>query len=144
MSKSNKVKKTQSSLSFSLSRLFRKISTNTPTAFILTVIVLGYVIFLFGGGLFTLINWQTIQPSAYTGSSFLFIYPSMSAQFISDTIITATLFALGFVGLMSIYQSSKSAYNPRQAYMMLIIGVTFLLISYLMLELCIDIKIYGG
>jgi hypothetical protein len=144
MSKSNKVKKTQSSLSFSLSRLFRKISTNAPTAFILTVIVLGYVIFLFGGGLFTLINWQTIQPSAYTGSAFLFIYPSTNAQFISDTIITVTLFTLGFVGLMSIYQSSKSAYNPRQAYMMLIIGVSFLLISYLMLELCIHIKIYGS
>ena len=131
-------------MSFSLSRWFRRLSTNAPSAFILTVIVIGYTVFLFGGGLFTLINWQTIRPSAYTGTSFLFIYPSMNMQFISDTIITVILYALGFVGLMAIYQSTKSAYNPRQAYMMLIIGVSFLLISYIMLELSINIKIYGG
>ena len=140
---SKKIKKSSSSISFSLSRWFRKISTNAPSAFILSVIVIGYTVFLFGGGLFTLINWQTIQPSAYTGTSFLFIYPSMNQQFISDTIITAILYALGFVGLMAIYQSTKSAYNPRQAYMMLMVGITFLLLTYLMLELSINIKIYG-
>ena len=32
---------------------------------------------------------------------------------------------LGFVGLLAIYQSTKSAYKPRQAYMLLVIGVTF-------------------
>lgn len=141
---SRKIKKSSSSMSFSLSRWFRRLSTNAPSAFILTVVVVGYTVFLFGGGLFTLINWATIQPSAYTGTSFLFIYPSMNSQFVSDTIITVILYALGFVGLMAIYQSTKSAYNPRQAYMMLIIGITFLFISYLMLELAINIKIYGS
>ncbi len=144
MSKQSKIKKTSSSMSFSLSRWFRKISTNAPTATILTFLIMGYTIFLFGGGLFTLINWQTIQPSAYTGTSFLFIYPTMNAQFISDTIVTVVLFILGSTGLLAVYQSTKSAYNPRQAYMMLLVGIALVLICYIMLEISINIKIYGA
>ena len=44
----------------------------------------------------------------------------------------------------AIYQSSKSAYKPRQAYMMLVIGVTLLLIAYIFLEGAIAFKSSGG
>jgi hypothetical protein len=54
------------------------------------------------------------------------------------------LYALGFVGLLMIYQSTKSAYKPRQAYMMLIIGVTFILLAYIFLEGAINFKATGG
>jgi len=54
------------------------------------------------------------------------------------------LYGFGFLGLFTIYQSTKSAYNPRQAYMMLIIGVTFLLISYIFLEGSINFKETAG
>jgi hypothetical protein len=43
-----------------------------------------------------------------------------------------------------VYQSSKSAYKPRQAYMMLVVGVTFLLLAYLFLEGSIGFKVTGG
>ena len=65
-------------------------------------------------------------------------------QFIADTIISVTLYALGFVGLLAIYQSSKSAYKPRQAYMLLVIGVTLLLLAYVFLEGSIKFKATGG
>ena len=51
------------------------------------------------------------------------------------------LYALGFAGLLAIYQSTKYAYKPRQAYMMLIIGVSLLLLAYIFLEDAILIKI---
>ncbi len=109
---SDKLKKTSENMSFSLSRWFRRISTTAPTTFIITVVGIGYAIFLFGGGLYTLINQPA--PSYYVQSSgqFLFLYPGISDQFGADTLISVVLYVLGFAGLLAIYQSSKSAYNP--------------------------------
>jgi hypothetical protein len=129
-------------MSFSLSRWFRKISTNAPTAFIVTTVGISYAIFLFGGGLYTLINHPS--PSAYVNNQFYFLYPDISSQFIADTLISVTLYVLGFFGLLFIYQSTKSAYKPRQAYMLLIIGVALLLLSYVFLEGSIAFKANGG
>ena len=135
----SKLKKSSSNMSFSLSRWFRKISTNAPSAFIVTVVGISYAIFLFGGGLFTLINHPiSLLPTSTANSSSC--TQTSAHQFISDTIISVTLYALGFVGLLAIYQSTKSAYKPRQAYMMLIIGVTLLLLSYVFLEGSIQFK----
>jgi hypothetical protein len=103
---------------------------------------MGYAIFILGGGLFTLITHPL--PSAYVNGVFYFLYPSISSQFISDTIISVFLYTFGFTGLFAIYQSTKSAYKPRQAYMMLVIGVTFLLLSYILLESAINYKVTGG
>ena len=99
--------------------------------------------FLFGGGLYTIVNRPL--PSVYYSGRFLFLSPGVSEQFISDTVISVILYALGFIGLLAIYQSTKSAYKPRQAYMMLVIGVAFLLLAYIFLEGSIDFKAsYGG
>ena len=137
-----KLKKSSSNISFSLSRWFRKISTNAPTAFLVTAVGISYVIFLFGGGLYTLINHPS--PSAYVNNQFYFLYPDISSQFISDTLISVTLYVLGFMGLLSIYQSSKSAYKPRQAYMLLVVGVALLLLSFVFLEGSIAFKANRG
>ena len=138
----SKLKKSSESMSFSLSRWFRKITTNAPTAFIITAVGIFYTVFLFGGGLYTLITHP--QPSAYVNNQFYFLYPDISSQFISDTLISVTLYVMGFVGLLAIYQSTKSAYKPRQAYMLLIIGVALLLLSYVFLEGAISFKANGG
>jgi len=141
-----KIKKSSESFSFLLSRWFRKTTTNAPTAFIVSVVGLVYAVFLLGGGLYTLIGPDAAahQPSAYVNGRFFFLYPDLSHQFISDTIISVILYALGFVGLLAIYQSPKSAYKPRQAYMLLVVGVTFLLLSYVFLEGSIQFKANGG
>jgi hypothetical protein len=44
------------------------------------------------------------------------------------------LYAMGFMGLYVTYQSTKYAYNPRQAYVMLIGGLMFILLAYALLE----------
>ena len=136
---SRKAKRRASSMSFSLSRWFRRISTTRPSSLAITIIVIAYAIFLFGGGLFTIITQPL--PAVYYGQRFLFLYPELGAQFVSDTVIAVMLYAIGFVGLLAIYQSTKYAYKPRQAYMMLVVGVTLLLLAYIFLEDVILIKL---
>jgi hypothetical protein len=136
---SKKVKRRASSMSFSLSRWFSKISTTKPSSLVISIVVIAYAVFLFGGGLYTIIS--SPLPAYYTGSGFLFLYPDLGSQFVSDTVIAVMLYAIGFVGLLAVYQSTKYAYKPRQAYMMMVIGVTLLLLAYIFLEDAILIKL---
>jgi hypothetical protein len=138
---SKKAKRRAAETSFSLSRWFRKISTARPSSFIISIIVVAYAVFLFGGGLYTLIS--SPLPAFYTGKSFIFLYPDLGQQFISDSIIAIMLYGIGFAGLLAIYQSTKYAYKTRQAYMMLVIGVTLLLLAYIFIEDAIQIKLGG-
>ncbi len=129
---SGKIKKTSENMSFSLSRWIRRISTNAPSTMALTVAVISYAIFLFGGGLYTLINKPL--PAFYDGSKFYFLYPGLSSQFGADTIISVALYAIGFAGVLALYQSAKNAAKPRQAYMLLVVGVALILMAYIFIE----------
>jgi hypothetical protein len=133
---------TQSSLSFSLSKWFKKVLSTHPSTLIITVIFIGYALFLFGGGLFTLTT-EDILPSLFYNNRFYFLYPDVSNQFVSDTVVSMMLYLMGFVGLLSIYQSTKSANKPRNAYMLMVIGVSLVLLSYVFLEGAISFKQAG-
>lgn len=136
---SRKIKRNTSSLSYSLNRFYRKISTTRPSTMLLSAIVIAVAIFLFGGGLYNIIRRPL--PSAYVSSGFIFLYPQLSEQFITDSMIATILYSLGIIGVIAMYQSTKYAYKPRQAYMMLLVGVVLLLIAYVFLETAIQIKL---
>jgi hypothetical protein len=138
---SDKVKKEASTMSFSLSNWFARISEMKPSSLIVTAVVIGGAILLFGGLVYDIVN--TPLPAIYYNSQFYFLYPALSEQFVFDTVISGVLYAVGFVGLLTIYQSSKHAYSPRQAYMTMIVGVSMLFLSYLFLEYFIKLKIAG-
>jgi hypothetical protein len=136
---SKKAKRKVSSTSFSLSRFYSKISSAKPSSFVISIIVISYAIFLFAGGVYTITS--SPLPAYYTGRGFIFLYPELGNQFISDTVIAIMLYAIGFVGLLAVYQSTKYAFKPRQAYMMMVIGVALLLMAYIFLEDAILIKL---
>ncbi|HEY4675457.1 MAG TPA: hypothetical protein VIH48_05335 [Candidatus Bathyarchaeia archaeon] len=138
---SRKVKKTFSSLPYSMNRFYYRISTTKPSTLILSVVAIGIAIFLFGGGLYSII--MKPLPAVYYGGRFIFLYPRLSEQFVSDSIVATTLYTLGTVGLISMYQSTKYAYKPRQAYMMFLGGIVLLFMSYIFLEAVIQIKLTG-
>jgi len=135
---SRTVKKKISSTSYSLNRLYRKISTAKPSTFILSIIAIAIAIFLFGGGLYNLI--MKPYPAIYTQGRFLFLYPELGAQFITDSIVATILYTFGTVGLIAVYQSTKYAYKPRQAYMIFLVGIVLLLLAYIFLEVTIQLK----
>ncbi len=139
---SDKVKKQASGLSFSLSHWFSKVSQMKPSSLVTTLAVIGVAVFLLGGGLYDIINQPL--PAVYFNSRFYFLYPQLSEQFVFDTVVSVILYIIGFAGLLTIYQSSRNAYNPRQAYMSLAIGVTLVFLAYLFLEYFIHLKVIGG
>ena len=136
---SKKAKRQASSLSFSMSRWFRKLSASKPSSMTIALIVIAFATFLFSGGLLTLIDQPPI--SIYTGSKFYFLYPALDGQFVMDTFFSAMLYVVGLVGLLLMYRSSKSAFKPRQAYMMFLVGVVLVFLSYILLETTIELKL---
>lgn len=150
----NKVKKQATSLSFTLSRIFSKISTIRPSTTLIFLTLTAVSLFLFSGGLYAINNAfnpdlaQRLPVYAYINNNFHFIYSrsiggSLGDQFGAEIIIAYTLYAMGFIGMLAFYQSSKHAYKPRQAHMTLIVGLALLFLAYFFLESVIGIKLYG-
>ncbi|NWF87200.1 hypothetical protein HXY32_05265 [Candidatus Bathyarchaeota archaeon] len=129
---SQTAKRRISSMSYSLNKLYRRLSTTKPSTFILSAITIAFVVFLFGGGVYNLIVRP--YPAIYYGGRFILVDPRLSEQFIADSIVAMILYAFGTIGLIMIYQSTKYAYKPRQAYMMFIVGVVLILLAFISLE----------
>jgi len=139
---SRKVKREISSLSFSMNRFYRRISTLRPSTLIVSVGVMAFAVFMFGGGLYDII--MKPYPAVYYGGRFTLIYPQLSEQFMGDSLVAMTLYTLGIAGLIIMYQSTKYAYKPRQAYMTFLVGAILVFIAYIFLEATIQIKLSGG
>ncbi|MEM3824438.1 MAG: hypothetical protein QXH87_05835 [Candidatus Bathyarchaeia archaeon] len=139
---SKKVKRQISSASYSLTKLYEKITTTRPSSLALSAIAIAAAVFLFGGGLYNII--MKPYPAIYYGGRFYLLYPELGSQFIFDSLVSMILYTLGIVGVFAMYQSTKYAYKPRQAYMMFLAGITLILIAYIYLEVTIQLKITGG
>lgn len=139
---SKKVKRQISSTSYSLTKLYKRITTAKPSSLILSAIAIAVAVFLFGGGLYDIIVKP--YPAVYYGGRFYLLYPELGSQFIFDSIVSMILYGLGIVGVIVMYQSTKYAYKPRQAYMMFLMGIALILIAYIYLEATIQLKLTGG
>ncbi|MEM2319434.1 MAG: hypothetical protein QXW82_02415 [Candidatus Bathyarchaeia archaeon] len=130
-------KRTISSISYSFQKFYRRISTTKPSTFFLAAAAVALAVFLFGGGLYSLAVGP--PPAAYAYGRFYFVYPSLSYQFWSDSIISMILYSLGIIGAIFVYESTKQAYKPRQAYMMLLVGLSLLIVAYISIEAVIHV-----
>ncbi|MBS7635835.1 hypothetical protein KEJ37_00580 [Candidatus Bathyarchaeota archaeon] len=137
-----KAKKTAISLSYSLQKLYTKITTAKPSTIALAIIAMAVAIFLYGGGLHLIIVKPL--PAVYYGGRFLFVYPQLSEQWVSDSLVAMILFSMGAAGAMFIYQSTKYAYKPRQAYLTLLIGAILFVIAFIGLEVILNWKLHGA
>jgi hypothetical protein len=140
-----RVKRQSSSVPFSLSRWFRRISSTKPSSAIFTVAVIALTAFLLGGGLYQITAGTPLV--FYDGSKFHYVYDSalggsgLDGQLGMDTVFSATLYAFGLIGFLLMYQSTKNAYKPRQAYMTLIVGASLIAFAYIFLEAVLKVKI---
>jgi hypothetical protein len=142
---SKRVKKGSSDMSYGVGRWFRKLSESRPSTTVLAIAVVAGCLFLLGGGIYQATAQTPI--TIYYGGKFYFVYTSdlggngLDGQLGMDTVISAMLYAFGIIGLILMYQSTKSAYKPRQAYISLIVGVSLLAFAYIFLETVVQIKL---
>ena len=128
------------SLGYTARRTYRKITTAKPSILLTAIIVAGASIFLLGGGIFDIIEKPLI--GIPVGQRILFFYPgTLSQQTILDSMFAMISYAFGVVGILVMYQSTKYAYRPRQAFMLLIVGAMFFLLAYFLMENLIYAKL---
>lgn len=126
-------RKQAASFSHFMQRAYWKIVTIKPSLLLVAVVVTAASIFFLGGGVYDLLEQPAfaifIQGRPY------FAYPySLSEQFLGESMFVMILYGLGAAGLLLTYQSTKYAYRPRQAYMLLMMGTLLIIISYIFVE----------
>ena len=134
----SRIEKWFTSLGFSLRRSFKKIITAKPSVFMIAILIVALSVFLLGGGIYDLL----VHPLSVIpyGSGVLFFYPGLQQQVVVESIGVMMTYAMGVAGILLMYQSTKYAYNPRQAFMTLLVGVILIIIAYFIFENLVSSK----
>jgi len=103
-----------------------KVMNYRPNPYFVAVALMVASIFLLGGGVYNV--------STPDISSGLYPYPSLHYQFLNESITIMVIYALGSAGLILIYWSAKYRRNPRQASLLIQIGVALLIIAFIIVE----------
>lgn len=128
------IKRRVSSLSFFIQKAYWKIMTAKPSIFVIAIIVVAGSIFLLGGGIYDILE-KPLTAIVAAGGRIIVVYPyALNEQFLVESIIVMTLYAIGVVGFFLTYQSTKYAYRPRQAFILLLVGFVLIITAYLLME----------
>ena len=122
-----------SSFTFSLQKTYEKILNAKPSLLVISAAAVGVTLFLLGGGVYNILIKPIVAYISQSGEVLAF-YPGLSDQFILGSLIIMILYALGVVGFLIAYRSTKYVSNPRQAYRFLLIGCAMILIAYFLVE----------
>lgn len=104
--------------------------TLRPLKDVATVAILLFAVFVLAGGVYVLVQKPlSILPQPSTGG-WTFIYPgTIQEQTLSEGLVSAIVYAVAFLGLFMLFKSTRSVYRPRQAYLLLILGLIIVLFS---------------
>jgi len=128
------VRRRFSSLTFSMQKAYWKIVTAKPSIFFTAVLVVAASLFLLGGGIYDLLEKPLLAIVA-AGGRIVTYYPySINEQFLVESILVMVTLAIGVVGFLLTYQSTKYAYRSRQAYRLLLVGCVLIVIAYIFIE----------
>ncbi|MFQ5836593.1 MAG: hypothetical protein ACE5HG_01945 [Candidatus Bathyarchaeia archaeon] len=123
-----------SSLAFSMQKAYWKIVTAKPSIFVTAVLVVAASLFLLGGGVYDILEKPLLAIVA-AGGRIITYYPfALNEQFLVESIIVMVLYAIGVVGFLLTYQSTKYAYRSRQAYRLLLVGCVLIVVAYILIE----------
>jgi len=114
-------------------RIFRTPSTARkmkPSTTVSIIIALAFVAFVLAGGVYDILEHPISLLPSTSGYSVL-IKGTLGEQTLNESLIAGFLYMLGLGGLYMLLRSTRFAYRPRNAYMLLIIGtITVLMVAY--------------
>ena len=128
-----KARRSASSLSYYLQKTYQRIVTLKPSTILLATVAIAASVFLLGGGIYDLLE-RPIIAFVSAGRPIIYYPQALNEQLLGESIAAMILYALGVMGLILVYQSTKYAYNPREAFTMLLIGLLLLLIGWALVE----------
>lgn len=136
-----RIKRKFSSLTYLARKTYWKMVTAKPSLLVITFAIIGLCVFLLGGGVYDILEKPLI---GYPAGRLLSYYPRrLHDQVILGSLIAMTAYAIGVAGFLLTYQSTKYAYKPRQAFMLLLTGAVLIFIAYLIIEYRLWQKIKG-
>lgn len=117
-------------LGYSL-RIFKTPTAHRKPSIGLTLpVVLAFVGFILAGGIYDLLE-HPISLLPTPGGYSVLIKGTLGQQTLNESLIAAFLYMLGLGGLYMLLRSTRFAYRPRSAYLMLILGtITVLLVVF--------------
>ena len=114
-------------------RVFRTPSTARkmkPSTTVSIIFALAFVGFVLAGGIYDILEHPISLLPTTTGYSVL-IKGTLGEQTLNESLIAGFLYMLGLAGLYMLLRSTRFAYRPRNAYMLLVIGtITVLMVAY--------------
>lgn len=122
-----------SSFAFSLQKTYERLLTSKPSWFVIAIVTVAVSLFLLAGGVYVMIA-NPIVAYFGEGGQMLVFYPSLSEQFLLESILVMIFYGLGFTGFIVAYRGTKYAYNPRNAYRFLLVGCVLLFIGILLVD----------
>ena len=99
---------------------------------VLFIAAIALATFFLAGGIYDLLEKPVSLLPRASQQGWTFIYPGgIGGQTLNESILSAILYLIGLSGLYMLFRSTRFAYRPRNAYILLIIGfVTTLIVIY--------------
>jgi phosphoglycerol transferase MdoB-like AlkP superfamily enzyme len=132
-----------SNLGYSL-RFFRSPSARRikPSTTVLALAVVLFIGFVLAGGVYDILEHPiSLLPTSYGYS--VVIQGTLGQQTLNESLIAAFLYFLGVAGLYMLLRSTRYAYRPRNAYLLLILGTLTVLVVVAYSTSLINTKIGG-
>jgi len=134
-----KVKLAFKRISLSITRAYRKLTAYKPSALVMAFVGAAVAIMLLGGLLYDI----TARPAvALPRPGAIWVaYPlTLLEQSLLESLEAMVFFALGFAGLLLIYESTKYADDPYRAAVRFVIGVVLLLGAFFACRYLLTLK----
>ena len=134
-----KVKLAFKRISLSITRAYRKLTAYKPSTLVMAFVGAAVAIMLLGGLLYDI----TARPAvALPRPGAIWVaYPlTLLEQFLIESLEAMVFFALGFAGLLLIYESTKYADDPYRAAVRFVIGVVLLLGAFFACRYLLTLK----
>jgi len=124
---------------FKFKRPDLRVLTEVPENYILLGLLI-LVFFLIGGGVYDLLErpppmgigqYQAPQP----------LYPEVSRQFLLESLIATSFFAIGAVGFVLLHWSMRYAYDTSYATSLMFLGFVMILIGFIGAQVMVSAKL---
>lgn len=129
-----RIRRRMSSFAYFMRKAYWRIVTAKPSIMAIAFILVALSIFFLGGGVYDFLEKPLIAVFQ-SGGTFISFYPyALNEQLLIESISAMTFYTIGVVGFLLAYQSTKYAYRPRQAFILLLIGCVLIIAAYIFIE----------